>query len=93
MGLLSTSHLDTSAEVPGNAGHRSAPHELPQDWLGPRSQVVAPGGCGIREGLPVANMGAKGSQRKVQYELGDMMWIYGKTQLEAVDSCFFKQSR
>lgn len=41
MGLPSTSHLDTSAEVPGNAGHRSAPHESPQDWLGPRSEVVA----------------------------------------------------
>lgn len=41
MGLPSTSHLDTSAKVPGNAGHRSAPHESPQDWLGPRSEVVA----------------------------------------------------
>lgn len=33
--------LTQSAEVPGNAGHRSAPHESPQDWLGPRSEVVA----------------------------------------------------
>ena len=52
MGLLSTSHLDTSAEVPGNAGHRSAPHESPQDWLGPRSEVAVAGGCGIPGGLP-----------------------------------------
>lgn len=68
MGLLSTSHLDTSAEVPGNAGHRSAPHESPQDWLGPRSEVVA--GVDV-ESQEVLNMGAKGSQRKVEYQLCD----------------------
>lgn len=45
-------------------------------------------------GLPfyVAKMGAKGSQRKVEYQLGDMMWIYGKTtKLEVVDPFSFQE--
>lgn len=84
--------LTQSAKVPGNAGHRSAPHESPQDWLGPQSEVVARVDVESQGGLPVANMGAKGSQRKVEYQLGDMMWIYGKTtKLEVVDSFSFSK--